>query len=106
MYTVLIDELVLEEDFTSIDKPEQQRIIKTIRKKLTTGPENFGEALSGNLKGLWKLRIGQYRVIYEIKKDKILVYVIKVGFRRDKEVYREIVKRLGQLQKRSLEPSS
>ena len=96
MYTVLIDELVFEEDFKGIDKPDQQRIIKSIRKKLATEPEKYGKPLKGDLKGLWKLRVGQYRVIYEVKKANVLVYVIKVGFRRNEEVYREIIKRLKQ----------
>jgi len=93
MYTVLIDELVLKEDFRKIDKPDQQKFIKTIRKKLTSEPEIFGSPLRADLKGLWKLRVGPYRVIYEIKKKEVLVYVIKVGFRRDEEVYKEILKR-------------
>ena len=83
MFTVLIDELVFKEDFRKIDKPDQQKIIKAIRKKLTKDPEGFGDPLRGSLKGLWKLRVGQYRVVYEIKKQEIVVYVVKVGFRRD-----------------------
>lgn len=93
MYTVLIDELVFKEDFRKIDKADQQKIIKAIRKKLTRDPEGFGTPLRGGLKGLWKLRVGQYRVVYEIKKNEILVYVVKVGFRRDEEVYKEVLKR-------------
>lgn len=93
MYAVLIDELVFEEDFRKIGKPDQQKIIKTIRKKLTIDPEGFGVPLRGDLKGLWKLRVGQYRVVYQIKKKEIHVYVVKVGFRRDEEVYREVLKR-------------
>ncbi len=93
MYTVLIDELVFKEDFRKIDKPDRQKIIKAIRKKLTRDPEGFGAPLRGGLKGLWKLRVGQYRVVYEIKKQKIVVYVVKVGFRRDEEVYREVLNR-------------
>lgn len=96
MYVVLIDELVFKEDFKKIEKSDQQKIIRAIRKKLTIAPENFGQPLKGALKGLWKLRVGRYRIIYEIKKDKVVVYVIKVGFRRDEEVYREILKKLRQ----------
>lgn len=94
MYTVLIDELVFKKDFKGIDNPDQQKIIKAIRKKLTIGPERYGEPLKGDLKGLWKLRVGQCRIVYEIQTDKIQVYVIKVGFRRDEEVYKEAIKRL------------
>lgn len=100
MYTVLIDELVFEEDFKNIHRSDQQKIIRSIRKKLPTEPERYGQPLKDNLQGLWKLRVGQYRVVYEVKKDKVLVYVIKVGFRRDEEVYREAVKRLKQLLKK------
>lgn len=94
MYTVLIDELVFKKDFKGIDKSDQQKIIRVIRKKLTTDPDNYGNPLKGDLRGLWKLRVGQYRIIYEIQADKIVVYVIKVGFRRDEEVYMEAIKRL------------
>lgn len=80
MYNVLIDELVFEEDFKKISRSDQQKIIRSIRKKLTIEPERYGKPLRGDLRGLWKLRFGQYRVVYDIKKDKVLVYVIKVGF--------------------------
>ena len=95
MFKVLIDELVLKKDFKKIDKIGQQRIIKTIRKKLTLRPKEFGKPLAGDLKGYWKLRIGEYRVIYEIEEEKVLVYVIVVGYRRDEEAYKKVVSRLG-----------
>lgn len=94
MYSVLIDELVFKVDFREIDMSDQRKSIKAIRKKLTTEPERYGKRLRGRLKGLWKLRVGKFRVVYEVKKDKILVYVIKVGFRRNEEVYVEVLKRL------------
>lgn len=100
MYAVLIDELVFDEDFKDIDRLDQQKIIKSIRKKLTIDPERYGNPLKGDLKGLWKLRVGQYRVIYKVKIDRVSVYVIKVGFRRDEEIYREVIKRLRQLERR------
>ena len=95
MFKVLIDELVLKKDFKKIDKADQLRIINTIRKKLTSKPQEFGKPLKGELKGYWKLRIGEYRVIYEIEKDKIIVYVIMVGYRRDEEAYKKAIIRLG-----------
>lgn len=95
MFKVQIDELVLKKDFKKIDKADQLRIINTIRKKLTSNPQEFGKPLKGELKGYWKLRIGEYRVIYEIEKDKIIVYVIMVGYRRDKEAYKKAIIRLG-----------
>lgn len=95
MYQVIIDELVFKEDFKQISRPDQQRIIKAIRNKLATDPEKFGSPLKSPLKGYWKLRVGQYRVVYEIQKEKIVVYVILVGFRREREVYKNALKRKG-----------
>lgn len=95
MFEVRIDELVLKKDFKKIDKADQKRIINTIRKKLTSKPQEFGKPLKGELKGYWKLRIGEYGVVYEIEKDKIIVYVIMVGYRRDNEAYKKAIIRLG-----------
>ena len=95
MYTVLIDELVFSEDFKRIDRPGQKRIIRAVRDKLSTNPKEHGKHLGGDLKGYWRLRVGQYRVIYEVIESKVIVYVIKVGYRRDSEVYNELAKRLG-----------
>lgn len=95
MYRIVFDELVLRKDFKKIDLQDQKKIVKTIRKKLTTRPKDFGRRLRGELRGFWRLRVGEYRVIYEIQEDRVLVYVVLVGFRRDEEVYKEALSRLG-----------
>lgn len=46
-----------------------------------------GKTLVGNLKGFWSYRVGDYRIIYEIKHKEILVYVEKIAHR--KESYRD-----------------
>ncbi len=94
MYTVIIDELVFEKDFKRIDKSDQKRIVRAIRDKLATRPNEFGEPLSGTFSGFWKLRVGRYRIIYEIEEEKIQVYVVIVGFRRNAEVYKKLISRL------------
>jgi mRNA interferase RelE/StbE len=94
MYTVEIDELVFSEDFKKIDGAGQKRVIKAVRKKLTEEPGAYGTPLAGQYKGFWKLKVGPYRVVYEILESKLTVYVIKVGYRRDSEVYKELAKRL------------
>jgi mRNA interferase RelE/StbE len=95
MYRIVFDELVLRKDFRKIDRQDQRRIVRAIRQKLSAKPKDFGRTLRGELKGFWKLRVGEYRVIYEIEEDQVLVYVVLVGFRRDEEVCREALARLG-----------
>jgi len=94
-YLVLIDELVLKDDFKDIELHHQRKIIKTIRERLSTEPDRYGAPLRGELKGYWKLRVGEFRVIYEIRKEDVMVLVVKVGLRRNDEVYRALLKRLG-----------
>lgn len=94
MYRVVIDNLVLEKDFKKIDRADQKRILGTIRKKLAAEPKKFGQPLRGELKKYWKLRVGEYRVIYEILEDQVLVYIILAGFRRGEDVYKAAVSRL------------
>ena len=94
MYEVLIDELVLSDDFKKIGLHHQRKIVRVIRERLTKDPEKYGEPLRGDLKGYWKLRVGEFRVIYEIDRGQVVVHVVKVGFRRDDEAYRAALKRL------------
>jgi len=98
MWQIKIHNLVLKEDFKKIDPPTQKLILKTIFKKLSIDPEGYGEKLKYGLKGYWKLKISDYRVIYRIEKDRILVLILKVGMRRDETVYREMLSRLSKLE--------
>lgn len=97
MWLVKVHPLVLEEDFKKISPFTQKIIIKAIRRKLTVEPEKYGEPLRKELKGFWKLRISEYRVIYRIEKELVRVLVIKVGFRKDEQVYKEMISRLRHL---------
>ncbi len=45
-----------------------------------------GKALKGELKGLYSYRVGSYRVVYRIYRDKLIIIVIDIGHRRD--IYR------------------
>lgn len=94
MWTVLIHPLVLSEDLKRFDPPIQRRLLQTLRKRLSVDPKSYGEPLHGELAGLWKLRVGEYRVVYRIVEKRIEVLVLKIGIRRDFEVYRELLQRL------------
>lgn len=97
MWQVEIHPLVWEEDFARLDLPARQRITKAIRRKLTTHPTTFGKPLSGPLRGYWRLRVDAYRVIYRVEQHRLLVLVIKVGLRRDAQIYTEAIPRLRKL---------
>ena len=94
MYSVVLDSRIFEEDFRSIDRPQRQRIIRTIRKKLATHPAEYGKPLTGDLKGFWKLKVGEFRVVYQIIESRVAVYVVSVGYRRNEAAYLAAAKRL------------
>ncbi len=58
-------------------------IRRAIEEKLMVDPLKYGIPLRRNLKGLMKLRVGNYRIIYSLEKRNVVVYVIKIGHRKD-----------------------
>ncbi|MEK6683831.1 MAG: type II toxin-antitoxin system RelE/ParE family toxin [Nitrospirota bacterium] len=96
-YSLRYHPLIWREDFKRIDRSQQQRLIRTIEKKLGTRPDQYGRPLAGSLQGYWKLKVGEYRIVYRIERQEVVVYVLTIGFRRDQEVYLEALKRLGLL---------
>lgn len=97
MWNVVIHRLVLSEDFKRVDPPSRRLILKSIYKKLSKDPESYGSPLSGEYRGYRKLKVAHYRVIYRIVKNQVMVIVIKVGIRRDGEIYNELIHRLKKL---------
>ena len=75
---------IAQKQLARIDRTQQQRIIETIR-GLAVQPRPTGcRKLSG--RSAWRIRVGSYRVIYEVHDDKLLVLVVTIGDRKD--VYR------------------
>ncbi len=84
----------VDEDLQRIGPAAARRVIKTIDKKLSSEPIKFGAPLSHNLKDFRKLRIGDFRVVYQVRHEKVIVFVLAVGPRRDKEIYQTASDRL------------
>ena len=83
----------VEEDLESVGSSAARRIVKAIDAKLAISPMDFGVPLSGNLANFRKLRVGDYRVVYQVREKTVVVYVLAVGPRWDKEIYSAALKR-------------
>lgn len=80
MYTIEILR-VAQKQLGGIDRLEQQRIIEAIR-QLAHAPRPPGcKKLSG--RPAWRIRVGVYRVIYEIHEGRLVILVIAIGHRKD-----------------------
>lgn len=77
-----------KKEFRKLDGYTQKMIRGWINKTLVEAdnPRMHGKALTGNLAGLWRYRIGDYRLIAEIKDDRLSILAISIGHRR--EIYR------------------
>ena len=63
-----------------LDKSSKIKIIKKL-KALKNNPE-LGKPLVGRLAGLWSLRIGRFRAIYQIRHSELIILVLKIGHRK------------------------
>ena len=70
-------------DVNRIDKSRIKKIIDKLEKKLKNDPLS-GKALEGEFKGLFRLRVGDYRIIYAVLPEEVLV--LRIAHR--KESYR------------------
>ena len=78
-----------EKQLSKLDRPVAQRIRSFLRERVAVldDPRSIGEALKGSEFGeFWKYRVGDWRLICEIRDKQILITVLSLGNRR--EVYR------------------
>jgi mRNA interferase RelE/StbE len=84
-YRVLIKASAAKEIEAVDPKKDRQRIVTAIR-SLADDPRPAGcEKLAGE-DDRYRIRVGRYRIIYSIGDDELLVFVVRVGHRKD--VYR------------------
>ncbi|MGN0629705.1 MAG: type II toxin-antitoxin system RelE/ParE family toxin [Ruminococcus sp.] len=76
-----------DKQFKKLDKSVQRIISKWINKHLDgcTDPRATGKGLVANLKGYWRYRIGDYRLVVEIRDSELVIVAVSVAHRS--EVY-------------------
>ena len=84
MYSIQYLESV-KDDIKGLSKSTKNKLKKAIEKKLIINPIEFGKPLQYSLKGLRRLRVEDYRIIYQINLESKIVLIVKIGHR--KEVY-------------------
>ena len=74
-------------DLRKLGAQPQRLILRYLRQRIATSedPRRFGRPLTGDLKGLWRYRVGDYRIVAAIEEDRFVVLIVTVEHRR--EVY-------------------
>jgi len=70
-----------------ISKPDQKRISKAIDNLAENLPNPNATKMKGN-NPFHKIRLGDYRIVYEIQDDVLLILIVKIGHRKD--IYRNL----------------
>lgn len=88
LWTVEFDDRARRE-LRKLDASVQQTILRYLRERIAAArdPRQFGKPLRKNLAGLWRYRVGDYRLICRFEDDRLVVLVLQVGHRR--EVYED-----------------
>lgn len=77
MFRVLYHYLVRENDIPRIASLWKKKIRRAIEERLAVKPSIYGRPLRRSLKGYRKLRVGDYRIIYRIERDAVIIFVIQ-----------------------------
>ena len=75
-----------EKEIADLPKRDQRRVISAIE-KLAGDPRPSGVRKLKHPDDIYRLRVGNYRIVYQIADKKLIVLVVKVGDRKD--VYRQ-----------------
>jgi mRNA interferase RelE/StbE len=88
-FSVIYHPEVKRQDIPKLNADVRERIRKAIETRLMVAPHEYGEPLRKTLKGYWKLRVGDYRVVFRVDADEILI----LGICHRKDVYPLMEKR-------------
>jgi mRNA interferase RelE/StbE len=71
-------------ELRKLSEPARRTILRYLRERIATAadPRRFGKALAGQFAGLWRYRIGDYRLIVSFENDRLVVLVLRLGHRR------------------------
>ena len=74
-------------ELRKLGEPARRTILRYLRERIATAddPRRFGKPLAGEFSGLWRYRVGDYRLIVTFEDDRLIVLVLRVAHRR--EVY-------------------
>lgn len=73
-------------DLKKLDRTIAKKIVAKVKNYLIQDPAKLGTPLKGNLKGLYRYRIGEYRVIYVIDQAEKKIIILNVNHR--KKIYK------------------
>jgi mRNA interferase RelE/StbE len=72
-----------QKQLLKLDRRWQSEILDYLEDRVAENPRLHGKILTGDKKGLWRYRVGDYRIICDLRDDLVTVLVLRVGHRKD-----------------------
>jgi mRNA interferase RelE/StbE len=81
-WTISFDKYALKA-LSKLDKPNRNRILQFLKVDLLglNNPRQIGKALTGKFKGMWRYRVGDYRIICEIVDTELIIVAVVIEHR-------------------------
>jgi len=75
----------VERDLKKLDKSTQEKVINYLKKRIakSENPRKHGKPLKGKLSGIWRYRLGDYRILCQIREQEALILVLRIGHRKN-----------------------
>lgn len=86
MYKVVLSKKA-DKQLSKLNPNTAKKIVTWMKKNLENceDPRQKGKGLTGDKSGEWRYRVGDYRIIAEIRDNEVIILVLEVGHR--KEIY-------------------
>ena len=91
-FSILYHPEVVKRDIPKLNSDIRKRIKRAIENRLLTAPHEYGEPLRKTLKNYWKLRVGDYRIVFRVAENEVII----LGICHRKEAYSLMEKRQNQ----------
>ena len=73
---------IFKKQLKKLDAAISKRVLDYLEQiELLDNPRSRGKALTSNLSGLWRYRVGDYRILCRICDDRLIITVIEIGHR-------------------------
>lgn len=68
-------------DFSKLDRTVQLRITRYLHERAVVDPKAYAEPLKGRFKSLWRYRVGDYRIVVDIREEELVIAVLRAAKR-------------------------
>ncbi len=81
MFEIFYHPDVISQDLPRLNQNVRRRIKAAIENRLTRAPADYGKPLRGQKKSYWRLRVGDYRIVYVMEAKRVII--LQIVHRKD-----------------------